>query len=76
MGISPRSYNTAHGLVGALLSQRVLPVAVGLTAAGYADYLTGHKVSNAAWGLWAKARIAHAEATDDIPGARARDGLV
>jgi hypothetical protein len=71
VGIRPRSYNTAHGLVGALLTQRVLPVAVGLTVAGYADYLTGHKVSDAAWGLWAKARIAHAEATDDIPGTRA-----
>ena len=71
VGIRPGSYNTAQGLVGALLTRRVLPVAVGLTAASYADYLTGHKVSDAAWGLWAKARIAHAEATDTIPGARA-----
>jgi hypothetical protein len=70
MGIEPGQYKTSAELVGKILTKRVLPIAIGLTALKYGDYLTGHMVSNFGWGTAAKARIAHAEATDSVPGAR------
>lgn len=59
-----------RGLVNELLTKRALPI-YGLTVGlGYADYLTHHVVSNGLINLYQKARVAHANLTDAIPGAR------
>jgi len=58
------------GLLNALLFKRVLPVAVGLGAAGYLDYKTGHVVSNTLRSVPARANLLRADLTDMIPGAR------
>ena len=70
LGIKNGSWNSAHGLVGNLLIKRALPVAAGILAVDYADYLTGHRLSSAVLGLGPKANLARAELTDRVPGAR------
>lgn len=70
LGIPHGTYSTSAGLVGRILAQRVLPIALGLTAAKFVDYKLHHAPSNFVWDLSAKAKIAHAELTDRTPGAR------
>jgi very-short-patch-repair endonuclease/endonuclease YncB( thermonuclease family) len=81
LGVNNGSYNRAftipgfaregeRGLVNALMSKRVVPIALGLTAAAYGDYLTGHVVSNTAVNTVLKANVIRAELTDRIPFAR------
>lgn len=70
LGLKSGSWNSAGGLVGNLLLKRALPIAAGLGALDYADYLTGHRLSTSILGLAPKANIARAELTDRLPGAR------
>lgn len=60
----------SYGLINNLLTRRVLPLAVGLTALKYLDYKTGHSISNTLVDIPLKANVARAELTDNIPGAR------
>lgn len=59
-----------RGLVNELLTKRALPIYLGVTALGFADYLTHHVASDTAIDAYQKARIFHASLTDKIPGAR------
>lgn len=70
IGIKPGTYSSASSLFGKLMMRRVLPAALLWTGLRYADYLTGHAVSDAGYELYARARVAHAELTDRIPGWR------
>ena len=70
LGLKNNSWNSAGGLVGKLLLKRALPIAAGLGALDYADYLTGHRLSAGVLGIGPKANVARAELTDRVPGAR------
>ena len=82
VGLGKASYNKAFtipflakegekGYINELLLKRVLPVYVGFQALKYADYLTGHHVSNTLIDIPLKANLVRAELTDRLPGARA-----
>lgn len=59
------------GIINELLTKRALPFyLVAGVALPYADYLTGHVVSNSILDVIQQTRVAHAKATDLIPGAR------
>jgi hypothetical protein len=58
------------GMVNQVLLKRVLPVIAGVTALRYADYLTGHTVSNFGASLPLRANVLRADLTDSVPGAR------
>lgn len=58
------------GYVPQLLFKRVLPVYAGIQTLRFADYLLGHKPSEAAANLVASADIFRAEFTDRLPFAR------
>lgn len=78
VGLPAGSYNKlAHvpflgsgGLINHLLTKRVLPLAAAATVASYADYLTGHVVSNSLVGIPFRANTLHGDMTDVVPGAR------
>lgn len=78
LGLKQGSYNkTFHipfagegGLINGLLSKRVLPVALGLTAARWLDYKLDHRPSNAVLDVGLKANVLRADLTDTLPGAR------
>jgi very-short-patch-repair endonuclease len=81
LGLSQGTYNRLatipglaregeKGLINGLLLKRVLPLYLGYQALKYADYLTGHKVSNAVVDTPLKLNVARAELTDRLPGAR------
>jgi hypothetical protein len=77
-GLKSGSYNKiAHipffgegGMVNQILAKRVLPVIAGAAALKYADYLSGHVVSNYAASLPLRANLLRADVTDMLPGAR------
>lgn len=59
------------GLLNKLMTRRVLPAYVAVTAARYLNYKLGNKPAEAAAAIPLKAKLAWAEATDRIPGLRA-----
>lgn len=80
LGLWEGSYNSllhvpfaggkSRGLINELVTKRALPIYLGVTALGYADYLTHHVASDTAIDLYQKARVFHAKLTDKVPGAR------
>ena len=78
LGLKQGSYNKVFhvpfagegGLINGLLSKRVLPIALGLTAARWVDYKLDHRPSNAVLDLGLKANVLRADLTDTLPGAR------
>lgn len=83
LGLWSGSYNTLFhvpfaggpnkGLVNELLTKRVLPIYAGITALGFADYLTHHVVSNTIINTYQKTRVAHAKLTDVTPARKVTD---
>jgi hypothetical protein len=69
LGARNGTWNSALGLGGRLLGFGLGVAGAGL-ALDYADYLTGHRLSTSVAGVVPKARIAHAELTDKVPGLR------
>jgi hypothetical protein len=78
VGLTAGSYNKiAHipfvgegGMINQVLGKRVLPAALAITALGYADYLTGHVVSNTVASIPFRANVLRGDVTDMVPGAR------
>ncbi len=78
LGLRQGSYNKIFhipfigegGLLNNLLLKRVLPIAVGLTAARWLDYKTNHVASDAVINTGLKASLFRADLTDHIPGLR------
>jgi hypothetical protein len=78
IGLRAGSYNKLFhipfagegGIVNQFLLRRIVPAVVIGTGLRYLDYLTGHKVSDAAVSLPLKANVVRAELTDKLPGAR------
>lgn len=77
-GLKQGSYNKAFhvpfvgegGLINGLLSKRVLPAVLGVTALRYLDYKLDHRPSNAILDVGLKANVLRADLTDTLPGAR------
>jgi hypothetical protein len=77
-GLKQGSYNKVFhvpfvgegGLINNMLTKRVLPIVVGLTAARWLDYKLDHRPSNAVLDLGLKANVLRADLTDQLPGAR------
>lgn len=77
LGLWKGSYNRiAHipfmggenkGLLNELLTKRALPIYAAAVGLGFADYLTGHAISNTALDIYQQGRIAHATLTDKTP---------
>jgi hypothetical protein len=78
-GLKQGSYNKVFhvpgigsgGLVNGLLTKRVLPLVLGLTAARYVDYKLDHRPSDVLINTGLKANVLRADLTDALPGARA-----
>jgi hypothetical protein len=58
------------GLLNNILLKRVLPIAVGITAAKYIDYKTNHHISSAIINIPLKTNVFRAELTDHLPFTR------
>jgi hypothetical protein len=78
LGLKTGTYNKVFhipfvgsgGLINNVLLKRVLPIAVGLTAAKWLDYKTNHVVSNSLIDIPLKLNVLRADVTDKFPGAR------
>jgi hypothetical protein len=77
-GLKQGSYNKVFhipgigkgGLLNGLLTKRVLPAAIAITAARWLDYKLDHRPSNAIIDVGLKANVLRADLTDATPGAR------
>jgi len=77
-GLKQGSYNKVFhvpfvgegGLINGILTKRVLPVVLGLTAARWLDYKLDHRPSKALLDVGLKANVLRADLTDVLPGAR------